>query len=174
MAEGTTAAGSGQKKGNPTVPFFRLLGVLCLLFWIEIIFYEIQTTEAAMGLDIGHTFLSNLALLGQLWQVASGGMDSSNIAPIIVGWITEIFVLIFTFVYEIATLFTRKHNSKLTGAFSTVCVLAMGWDGWTNWTSGFGGPSMSGRAVFTIALAAGAVLLPIGALACFKVAANES
>lgn len=173
MAE--VAQGQQQKKGgNPVVTFLRLLGVVCLLFWIEIICYEIQTTEAAMGLTIGHTFLSNVALFGQLWQVVSGGMDSSNIAPIIVGWITEIFVLIFTFVYEIATLFTRKHNSKLTSAFSTVCVLAMGWDGWTNWTSGFGGPSVTGRLVFTLALAAGAVLLPIGALACFKLAASES
>lgn len=168
------AVQGGQKKGNPIATFFRVLGILCLIFWVEIIFYEIQTTEAAMGLHIGHSFLSNLALLQQLWQVVSGGMDSSNIGPIIVGWITELFVLIFTFVYEIAALFTKKHNSKLTGAFTTICVLAVGWDGYTNWTSGYGGPSDTGRIVFTVALAAGAVLLPIGALACFKVAASES
>lgn len=126
-----------------------------------------------MGLSIGHSFLSDLALLWQLWQIASGGMSSSNIGPIIIGWITELFVLIFTFGYEVATLLTKKHNSKLTGAFTAVCVLALGWDGYTNWTSGYGGPSDSGRIAFTIALAVGAVLLPIGALACFKLAASE-
>jgi hypothetical protein len=163
----------GQKKGNSVGSFFRFLGVLCLLFWIEIIFYEIQTTEAAMGLNLGHSFMSNLALLGQLVQLVTGGMNSPDIAPIIVGWITELFVLIFTFAYEIGTLFTKKHNSKLTGIFSTVCVLALGWDGWTNWTSGFGGPSIQGRVIFTVVLAAGAVFLPIGALACFRLAVNE-
>ena len=166
-------AAGGQKKGSALGTFFWVVGFLCLLFWIAILLDEIQTTEAAMGLDLGHSLVPNWVILWQPIALVTGTLASPDVAPIIVGWIVELFVLIFTFAYEIGSLYVKKYNAKLSEAFVTVCVAAMGWDSWTNWTSGFGGPTFGGQLVFTIALAAGAVLLPIGALACFKLAQAE-
>lgn len=172
MAE--VAQGQAHKKGgSPLGTFLWIMGALCLLFWIAILLDEIQTTEAAMGLNLGHSLAPNWLVLWQPIALVTGTLSSESIGPIIVGWIVELFVLIFTFAYEIGSLFVKRHNSILAKPFVTVCVAALAWDGWTNWTSGFGGATFQGQFIFTITLAAGAVLLPIGALACFKMAQAE-
>lgn len=166
-------AAGGQKKGSALGTFFWIVGFLCLAFWIAILLDEIQTTEAAMHLDLGHSLLPNWLVLWQPVALVTGTLDSNAVAPVLVGWIVELFVLIFTFAYEIGAVFMKKYNTKLSKAFTTVCFLALGWDGYTNWNSNFANDSIQSHIVFTVALAVGAVLLPIGALACFKLAQME-
>lgn len=173
MADGVAQGGAASKKGSALGTFFWIIGLLCLLFWIAILLDEIQTTEAAMGLKLGHSLLPNWLVLWQPVALVTGTLTSESVAPVIVGWIVELFVLIFTFAYEIGALYVKKYNTKLAKPFITVCLAAMGWDAWTNWTSGFGGSTLQGQLIFTMTLAAGAVLLPIGALACFKMAQAE-
>ena len=172
MAEVSTTA-AGNKKGSPLGTFFLACGYLCLLFWISILLDEVQTSEAWMGMHIGVSLIPNWLVLWQPIQLVTGTLPADDIAPVIVGWIVELLVLGFTFAFEIGMLHAKKYNTKLAKAFGTLCIGALLYDGWTNWNSGFAHGDMAHQLMFVIGLAAGAVILPIIALAFFKLAHME-
>lgn len=177
MADGAIPAKpAGQGTGNrkSIAPwFFFALAALCFLFWIASILVEVQTSEAFVGGPAVHSLSPNWAVLWQPIQFANGTLPANMVAPVLVGWVVEVFYLIFTFVHEATHASVVKFNKMLSGVFKTLCWAVVAYDWWTDYNAGFVTGGFWQQVIFSTVLSAAVLFLGTAGIRLIQLGLSE-
>ena len=175
FAHAESSKASGKEVPNPLPKLFYGFALFCVLFWIGIIIDEIQTSE--MWLLHSPSVAQLQPHLDTLYQPIAfilGALPTNMIAPVLIGWIVELMIVISTLVLEMSIAFSRRYNASISGWFKTACILSFVYDAFTNWQSHLVTGDFLHQLAFIACLAIGAAFLPFGTLALLKVAQMEA
>jgi len=163
-----------QQQKKSVAPFFFFgFSFFCFAFWIACILIDVQASEALFGAPSAKSLLPNWVILWQPIQFCMGDLSSSMVVPVLVGWIVEIFYLIFTFAHEVTHASVSKFNRMLAGPFKTFCWVVVAYNGYSNFQAGFVPGGMWPQLVFAAVMSAAVLFLGTAGIMLFRMGLSE-
>jgi hypothetical protein len=112
-------------------------------------------------------------LIQQPIQFITGNLEPNMVVPVLVGWIIEIFYLIFTFAHDLMHVSVLKYNRLLSGPFKTFCWAAVLYNGYSSFVAGFVSGGWGAQAIFALLVSAAVLFLGTAGITLFRMGQSE-